>query len=56
MKPHQSGDVIDVVSLGAHGFDKEARGLDDEVLVQRLQFGPFGFAMRVPKLRPLRQP
>src|SRR5215472_3531558 len=56
MKPHQPGDVIDVVGLGAHGFDKEARGLNDELLVECLQFGPFGFAMRVSKLRALRQP
>jgi hypothetical protein len=56
VKPQQSGDVIDVVGFGSLGFDREARGLGDEVLVKRLQLNPFGFAMRVPKLRPLRQP
>ena len=40
----------------AQGVSKEARGLGDEVAVKRLQLGPFGFAMRVEKLRPLRQP
>jgi hypothetical protein len=38
------------------GVSKETRGLGDEVIVEYLQLGPLGLAMRVTKLRPLRQP
>ena len=46
--PHQGGDIV---RLAGQGLSKEARGLGDEVGVQRLQLGLFGFAMRAENLR-----
>ncbi len=52
-KPHQVGEIFRLVG---QGVAKKARGLGDKVGVKRLQLGPFGLAMRLAKLRPLRQP
>jgi hypothetical protein len=47
---YQTGDVI---RLAGQGIYEEARSLRYEVVVERLQLGPFAFAMRSTKLRPL---
>src|ERR1700752_1502019 len=53
VEPNHLGDIT--LLLG-HRLSEKASSFDDEVAVERLQLGLFGFTMRVAKLRPQRQP
>jgi hypothetical protein len=49
VEPNHLGEIT---RLLGQGLSEEARGFGDEVALERLQLGLFGFTMRVAKLRP----